>query len=84
METWYILQTAHLSNGQLVKYKKLCICSGGAPKLIAENHPHVLGIRDTESVQLFQNRLKDASRVILVGNGGIATELACVPCKKKN
>ncbi|CAG0890154.1 unnamed protein product [Darwinula stevensoni] len=73
--TWYILQMAHLSSGQLVKYKKLCICSGGTPKLIAENHPHVLGIRDTESVQLFQNRLKDASRIILVGNGGIATEL---------
>lgn len=35
----------------------------------------MLGIRDTETVKEFQNRLKHARRLIVVGNGGIATEL---------
>ena len=32
---------------------------------------------DTETVVNFQKRLKDARQVVLVGNGGIATELVC-------
>ncbi len=43
----------------------------------AEGNPHVLGIRDTESVREFQSRLASGTRrVLIVGNGGIATELA--------
>jgi pyridine nucleotide-disulfide oxidoreductase domain-containing protein 1 len=41
-----------------------------------ENKDHILGIRDTETILDFQKKLKTAKRVLIVGNGGIATELA--------
>ena len=62
-----------------ISYSKLCICTGGAPKIISD-HPHVLGIRDTQSVRHFQEKLKDATRVMVVGNGGIATEIVYEIC----
>ncbi|KRZ72222.1 Pyridine nucleotide-disulfide oxidoreductase domain-containing protein 1 [Trichinella papuae] len=62
------------SDGVTFKYKKLCIATGGIPKLISKN-PNVVCIRDTESVNNFQNRLSGARRIIVVGNGGIATEV---------
>lgn len=34
-----------------------------------------MGIRDTETVTQFQNRLKQCQQIAVVGNGGIATEL---------
>ena len=45
------------------------------PKLIAKNNDYVLGIRDTETVVNFQSKLLYAKRIMIVGNGGIATEL---------
>ena len=35
----------------------------------------MIGIRDTQTVISFQERLKNARQVVIVGNGGIATEL---------
>nr|XP_022295715.1 pyridine nucleotide-disulfide oxidoreductase domain-containing protein 1-like [Crassostrea virginica] len=64
-----------LDDGEEIGYQKLCLCIGGKPKLIADKNPYVLGIRDTESVQEFQKRLSAAKRIMVVGNGGIATEL---------
>ncbi|PIK50846.1 putative pyridine nucleotide-disulfide oxidoreductase domain-containing protein 1 isoform X2 [Apostichopus japonicus] len=64
------------STGESVPYTKLCICTGGSPKLIMKDDPNVIGIRDTESVSQFQAKLGGSRRVIIVGNGGIATELA--------
>uniref|UniRef100_A0A8D3BLG4 FAD/NAD(P)-binding domain-containing protein n=1 Tax=Scophthalmus maximus TaxID=52904 RepID=A0A8D3BLG4_SCOMX len=63
------------TDGRLFGYEKLCICSGGRPKLLTEENPYVLGIRDTDSAQEFQKRLSKAKRIIVVGNGGIALEL---------
>ena len=60
--------------GTFIKYNKLCVCTGAKPKLIY-NHSRVLGIRDTESVETFIKKLEGAQRVVVVGNGGIATEL---------
>ncbi|XP_055990602.1 pyridine nucleotide-disulfide oxidoreductase domain-containing protein 1 [Sorex fumeus] len=57
-------------------YKKLCLCAGAKPKLICEGNPYVLGIRDTDSAQEFQKQLTHAKRILIVGNGGIALELA--------
>ena len=37
---------------------------------------HVLGLRDTQSVRHFSRKLASARRLLIVGNGGIATELA--------
>ena len=35
----------------------------------------MIGIRDTQTVISFQERLKNARQIVIVGNGGIATEL---------
>ena len=61
-------------NGEKMSYKKLCICTGGRPNIIAK-HPCVIGIRDTESVQQLKSKLSNARRVVIIGNGGIALEL---------
>lgn len=63
------------TDGRVFGYKKLCICSGGRPKLLTQDNPYVLGIRDTDSAQEFQKRLSKAKRIVVVGNGGIALEL---------
>ncbi|PSN43440.1 Pyridine nucleotide-disulfide oxidoreductase domain-containing protein 1, partial [Blattella germanica] len=68
------LHTVTTAKGKCIKYDKLCICAGGSPNLI-ESSPFVLGIRDTESVKEFQARIQSARRIVVVGNGGIATEL---------
>ncbi|XP_035281268.1 pyridine nucleotide-disulfide oxidoreductase domain-containing protein 1 [Anguilla anguilla] len=62
-------------NGKELHYEKLCICSGGRPKLFIRDSPHVLGIRDTDSAQELQKRLSKAKRIVVIGNGGIALEL---------
>ena len=62
-------------NGKIIKYQKLCLCNGARPKLIADNNPYVIGIRDTESVTNFLFKIKGAKRIVVVGNGGIATEI---------
>ncbi|XP_060079559.1 pyridine nucleotide-disulfide oxidoreductase domain-containing protein 1-like isoform X2 [Ylistrum balloti] len=64
-----------VQEGQTFRYKQLCICSGGRPKVIAKDNPYVLGIRDTQSVKEFQKHLHNARRIMVIGNGGIATEL---------
>ncbi|XP_042909958.1 pyridine nucleotide-disulfide oxidoreductase domain-containing protein 1 isoform X2 [Parasteatoda tepidariorum] len=43
--------------------------------IISRSNPYILGIRDTETVEVFQRKLLDASRVIVVGNGGLAIEI---------
>lgn len=65
----------HLQNNVHHSYDAVCICAGARPKLIAD-HPNILGIRDLESVQDLAKRLNTARRIALVGNGGIALELA--------
>uniref|UniRef100_A0A1A7WJK5 Pyridine nucleotide-disulfide oxidoreductase domain-containing protein 1 n=1 Tax=Iconisemion striatum TaxID=60296 RepID=A0A1A7WJK5_9TELE len=63
------------ADGRVFGYEKLCICSGARPKLLTQDNPYVLGIRDTDSAQEFQKRLSKAKRIVVVGNGGIALEL---------
>ncbi|XP_055545605.1 pyridine nucleotide-disulfide oxidoreductase domain-containing protein 1 [Wyeomyia smithii] len=65
------------AGGSKINYRYLCLCLGARPKLIENvgENPNVIGIRDTESVQEFQKRVKNATRLAVVGNGGIASEL---------
>ncbi|XP_074594083.1 pyridine nucleotide-disulfide oxidoreductase domain 1 [Brevipalpus obovatus] len=66
----------HTDKSEQIVYDRLCICSGAHPKLIPHSCPeYVLGIRDTSSVTDFQSKLSDSKRILIVGNGGIATEL---------
>lgn len=57
-----------------ISYHKLCLCVGARPKRIAD-HPNIIGLRDQLSVEELLQRLRTASRVAVVGNGGIALEL---------
>lgn len=57
-----------------IKYKKLCLCTGAVPKLM-DSKDYVIGLRDTHSVEYFQSILGEANRILIVGNGGIATDL---------
>ncbi|XP_073987573.1 pyridine nucleotide-disulfide oxidoreductase domain 1 isoform X2 [Rhodnius prolixus] len=65
----------YLENEEIVEYEKLCICSGAKPKLIYTNDEHIVGIRDTDSVKELQRRIAASKKVVIIGNGGIATEL---------
>lgn len=53
----------------------LCLCNGARPKLIEDHSEFILGIRDTESVIQFSKKIKGSRRIVIVGNGGIATEI---------
>lgn len=46
--------------------------------MIASGNPLVLGLRDIESAKELQKKLRDARRIVVVGNGGIATEIVWV------
>lgn len=64
------------SGGKTVTYKVLCLCTGGIPRLpIGNKSKRILGIRDTESIHDFQEKLKNGRRMLVVGNGGIASEI---------
>lgn len=73
-------KTIQTKSGRMIRFKLMCLCTGARPKLIdnlvtGDVHPLILGIRDTESVLEFQNRIKDCRRLAIVGNGGIASEI---------
>lgn len=68
-------KTVVLESGHKIGYEKLCLCTGARPKLIVKNKQRVIGIRDTESVSNLVQKLQGARKVVIVGNGGIATEL---------
>lgn len=68
------------AKGQQIHYKHICLCTGARPKLIPTSSSNIdeflLGIRDTDSVREFQKRIKNGNKFVLVGNGGIASEIA--------
>uniref|UniRef100_A0A182SYU7 FAD/NAD(P)-binding domain-containing protein n=1 Tax=Anopheles maculatus TaxID=74869 RepID=A0A182SYU7_9DIPT len=63
--------------GRCIHYRYLCLCTGARPNIIdkAKGNANVIGIRDTESVEEFRKRIHTANRLVVVGNGGIASEL---------
>uniref|UniRef100_A0A915PTX3 Pyridine nucleotide-disulfide oxidoreductase domain-containing protein 1 n=1 Tax=Setaria digitata TaxID=48799 RepID=A0A915PTX3_9BILA len=63
-----------LDDHQRITYDKLCIATGGRPKANFQHHLSI-SIRDTETVDRLRSRIKNAKRVLVIGNGGIATEI---------
>lgn len=63
--------------GHIINYKYLCLCTGGIPNILhqGKNNPRVIGIRDTDSIKNYQTLVSKSKRVVVVGNGGIASEL---------
>lgn len=68
-----------VQQSQLIRYEYLCLCTGARPKLIDQldvsNAGYIIGIRDTESVCDFEKRIQNSRKILIVGNGGIASEL---------
>ncbi|KNE68719.1 hypothetical protein AMAG_13360 [Allomyces macrogynus ATCC 38327] len=69
-----VAQHVVTASGTVYPYDKLCIATGGRPHVLFDN-PHVMAIRDIESVEDLCARLSTARRIMVVGNGGIALEL---------
>lgn len=63
--------------GITIHYEYLCLCTGARPKLIehAKTTQNIIGIRDTDSAIEFQKRIKNGKCLVVVGNGGIASEI---------
>lgn len=67
-----------------LKYSKLCICTGAKPREFPLNLPsngladRILFIRDTQTVEKLKYKLEISRRIVIVGNGGIAIELAYI------
>ncbi len=73
-----------LSNGTEIRYGWLLIASGAVPRrLPLPPNPHVITVRDQQSVldlaAALKNDTAERRRVVLVGGGGIAMELARHP-----
>ena len=70
---------------QEVPYDALCFATGSQPKRLAGVDPAaaacVVTVRDTDSVAALATQLRVARRIMVVGNGGIAMELMCVPAE---
>lgn len=67
----------HLQNNEKLKYDKLCIATGSRPKFQKELgiDRRIVFLRDTQSAIQLKTKLKNAKNILIVGNGGIATEL---------
>lgn len=63
-----------LSDGRILPYDQLCICSGARPKVVS-CHERIIALRDHDSVQDLRQRLSTARRIMVMGNGGIALEV---------
>uniref|UniRef100_A0A914I2D3 Pyridine nucleotide-disulfide oxidoreductase domain-containing protein 1 n=1 Tax=Globodera rostochiensis TaxID=31243 RepID=A0A914I2D3_GLORO len=75
--SWQFDQKSVLTRaGLTIGYRKLAIATGASPKHTVPVHSKVLRLRDLQTVQQLQKQLRTARRVLIVGNGGIATELA--------
>lgn len=74
-----VAHTLFTESGGVIKYQYLCICTGARPLVLA-NVPStctsfIVTLRDTQSVESLAQQLKHCRKILLVGNGGIATEL---------
>jgi hypothetical protein len=72
INTWS--QVVGTAGGGRFHYGKLCLCLGALPNTLFPHHERVIAIRDTQSVQQLVERVKSSRRILLLGNGGIATE----------
>lgn len=70
-----------LSDGQTLPFDVCCVATGARPRVPAvfggeAARGRVLTVRDTDDVGVLRKAVGAARRVLLVGNGGIAMELA--------
>jgi NAD(P)H-nitrite reductase large subunit len=58
-----------------IRYEKLAIATGASPKRALPSHSRVIRLRDTQTIKELEEQLKDTRRILIIGNGGIASEL---------
>uniref|UniRef100_A0A7E4V9K3 Pyridine nucleotide-disulfide oxidoreductase domain-containing protein 1 n=1 Tax=Panagrellus redivivus TaxID=6233 RepID=A0A7E4V9K3_PANRE len=68
-------RTIRLSNATALPFDKLIIATGARPVTVFDSE-HVITLRDLDTIENLKHRLPTTRRVLLVGNGGIASELA--------
>lgn len=64
----------HFESQKSLKFDKLCISTGSRPKIPCSDS-RFLFLRDTQSAEQLKHRLENSRNLLIVGNGGIATEL---------
>ena len=69
-------KVVRLMDGQSLRYNSLCVCTGAIPRLLCSPRAGIITVRDSMSVENLTGLLKSASRVVVIGNGGIAMEMA--------
>ncbi|CAK5031606.1 unnamed protein product [Meloidogyne enterolobii] len=65
-----------LKSGKIISYKKLAIATGASPKQTIQSNPLIIRLRDTQTINDLKEALSNSRRVLIFGNGGIASELA--------
>nr|CAD2124084.1 unnamed protein product [Meloidogyne enterolobii] len=65
-----------LKSGKIISYKKLAIATGASPKKTIQSNPLIIRLRDTQTINDLKEALSNSRRVLIFGNGGIASELA--------
>ncbi|KAL7079706.1 hypothetical protein ACQ4LE_001323 [Meloidogyne hapla] len=65
-----------LKSGKIISYKKLAIATGASPKQTIQSNPLIIRLRDTQTINDLKEALSNSRRVLILGNGGIASELA--------
>lgn len=70
-------RTVRLSNSEVLHYNRLCIATGALPRTVAKQPLEtIIQIRDTDTIESLRKELKDAKRLVIIGDGGIAMEAA--------
>ncbi|XP_071450499.1 pyridine nucleotide-disulfide oxidoreductase domain-containing protein 1 [Hetaerina americana] len=80
-----ISSCVNLSSGNSIFYSRLCICTGATPKGLpgvpgAAANSNVIGVRDAATAAELRRRVASSRRVLVTGNGGIASEVAYGLC----
>ncbi len=77
--------TVTLDNGELIKYDKLALTTGGRARrlpLPGAEKPNVHYVRTLEDIARLKEQFKEGRRLVIVGGGYIGLEAAAVGIKK--
>lgn len=73
------LNTAKLSNGEVLHYDALLFANGGTPRLLnipGEDLPQVMALRNKDDALRLSAHLKEGQRIVIIGGGFIGLEVA--------
>ena len=66
-----------LDNGQVIEFERVLLCTGAVPRQPQfATSANIYTLRDGQSARELSDRVVQARRIVLVGDGGIGLELA--------